>query len=79
MADECDIASEREQAWLSAQIEEHAYQQNLVKQPYGNHCRYCGDEIPDDWKGRSHYCCGECCRDWNDMKNAEIRRGRKSD
>lgn len=73
MADECDIASEREQAWLSAQIEEHAYQhkREAIALTTGE-CRNCQAKLDD---GRA-YCDKDCATDFNDRQRMSKRVGR---
>lgn len=58
--DDCDKASEYEQKWPQAQIDEHAYQIN------------CQAKLDD---GRA-YCDKDCATDFNDRQRMSKRTGR---
>lgn len=73
MADECDVASEYEQKWLTAQLEEHAYQISHAVSAFEiGRCRNCNDKTDD---GRA-YCTTECRDDHQARIRMEKRRGR---
>lgn len=73
--DECDVASEREQAMLQAALEEFQYQLSQAgnEWPYGiGKCKNCAEDTGD---GRPY--CSEECRDdaWERIKS-ERRNGK---
>lgn len=75
--DEADYGNERMEKWLTAQIEEHAYQQKQATDdwPYGaGRCKNCGEKLDDS---RSY--CEEACRDdhWERIKR-DVRRSVRS-
>lgn len=71
--DDCDKASEYEQKWLQAQIDEHAYQlrREAVALTMGE-CRNCQAKLDD---GRA-YCDKDCLRDFSDRQRMSKRTGR---
>ena len=73
MADFADVASEYEQKWLQAQIDEHAYQlrREAVALTMGE-CRNCQAKLDD---GRA-YCDKDCATDFNDRQRMSKRMGR---
>ena len=64
MADIIDDANDRLERWLTAQIEEHAYQQAQASSFEIGRCRNCNERIDD---GRAF--CDESCR--NDLQHRE--------
>ena len=73
MADFTDVASEYEQKWLQAQIDEHAYQlrREAVALTMGE-CRNCQAKLDD---GRA-YCDKDCLRDFSDREQIAKRQWR---
>ena len=64
MADIIDDANDRAERWLTAQIEEHAYQQSRSTAYETGRCRNCNERIDD---GRAF--CDDACR--NDFQHRE--------
>jgi len=71
--DDCDMASEYEQKWPHAQIDENAYQINreAIALTMGE-CRNCQAKLDD---GRA-YCDKDCATDFNDRQRMSKRTGR---
>lgn len=71
--DDCDKASEYEQKWLQARLDEHQYQLSHAVSAFEiGRCRNCDDKLDD---GRS-YCNEECRNDHQDRLRADRRNGK---
>ena len=67
MADFADIGSDYTERWLTAQIEEHAYQQAHASSFEIGRCRNCNDKTDDS----RTFCDFDCAQDYSRREKME--------